>query len=846
MRNNNAAGNNNDKNPNNKSNSNSNSNNRSNYQAEDIENKPFEKSSHTASTTTSTTTRREFLKNAAILSGAAGLTSVLPFSIQKAMAINADKNTTFYDAEHIVLLMQENRSFDHIFGSMKGVRGFNDPRAKRLPSGDKVWIQRDKDGKAFPPFHIDIQKTKVTWQGGLAHSWKDQSLARNDGKYDQWIPQKSAMTMGHYQREDVPFYYAMADAFTLCDHNFCSSLTGTTPNRLFFWTGNIRPDLSDSSVPAVENYFAESRDNAYVDWSTFPELLEDSQVSWKIYQNELWTVNLQPDKRDYWLGNYGDNAIEYVKRHNVKLSAYFRKNGDHTVKPALSAAEVASKFNKLSAKGKNLVNKAFTTNIDEKDDYLKLTDFTYTDDKGKKWTIEIPKNDIFKQFRQDVQTGELPTVSWLVAPQSFSDHTSTPLYGTWYVSQVLDILTQNPEVWKKTIFILNYDENDGYYDHLPPFVVPRPGDPLAGKVSPGIDTWADYHKKDDLPIGLGYRVPMIIASPWSKGGFVNSQISDHTSILMFLENFLHKKTGKQIKSPHVSTWRRAVCSDLSSAFRPYRGEKIPLPDFLDKDASIIRIQNARNKPKQLIPDPLTDKQIELINRLPSFDPKCAAFMPTQEKGIRPACALPHQYIAEGNFKPNDKVIQLKLGVESLPGTPNEHTKGGAFKMYTTGVFNKEKGKTWHYATGADMTVEDEIDINRFEDQHYDLHIDGPNGFYRGLAGGVNDPQLEVQCLYEKKSKGFTGDIELVLHNASNKPLEIRLKDNAYKTKDYELTLAAGSEKKVGISLKKQYGWYDFSVFIKNEELYLRRYAGHVETGKPSMTDPFMGGIIEGS
>ena len=793
-----------------------------------------------------TTTRREFLKNAAILSGAAGLSSVLPFSIQKAMAINADKNTTFYDAEHIILLMQENRSFDHIFGTLKGVRGFNDPRAKTLPSGDKVWVQKDKQGTAYPPFHIDIQKTKITWQGGLGHSWPDQSAARNQGKYDQWIPQKSAMTMGHYQREDIPFYYAMADAFTVCDHNFCSSLTGTTPNRLFFWTGNIRPDLSGNSVPAVDNAFAESRDNAYVDWSSFPELLEDEGISWKIYQNELWTPNLQPRNKDYWLGNYGDNAVEYVKRHNVKLSAYFRKNGDHTVSPALSPSEVNARYSRLSAKQKNLVDKAFTTNIDPKDDYLQLADFTYTDDQGKDWTIKIPKNDIFKQFRQDVQTGNLPTVSWLVAPESFSDHTSTPLYGTWYVSQVLDILTQNPEVWKKTIFILNYDENDGYFDHLGPFVVPRPGDPEAGSVSPGMDTAADYHQKDDLPIGLGYRVPMLICSPWSKGGYVNSQVTDHTSTLMFLEQFLQKKTGKQIKSPHISDWRRAICSDLTSAFRPYHGEEIPLPDFLQKDASTIRIQNARNKPKQLLPDPLTAEQIRLINERPGFDPALADLMPGQEKGIRNACIMPHQFFAGGQVQSGgkDAVLDLSFGVTSLPQTQPQNAKGAPFKMYTTLAYKGDQGKTWHYATQQDSTLSDQISLNGFEQQRYDLHIDGPNGFYRALMGSDLDPAFQAECHYEQKTKHYTGNIILVLENKGEKPLEIMLRDNAYGSRDHRLVLAATSRKKVVIDLQKHYHWYDFSLHIKGHDLYSRRYAGHVETGHTSMTDPFMGGLLQ--
>lgn len=802
----------------------------------------------TATNAAHTTTRRSFLKNAAILSGAAGLSSVLPFSIQKAMAINADKGTTFHDAEHIVLLMQENRSFDHIFGTMKGVRGFNDPRAKTLPNGDKVWIQRGKDGKAYPPFHIDIQKTKVTWQGGLPHGWPDQSAARNQGKYDQWVPQKSPMTMGHYQREDVPFYYAMADAFTICDHNFCSSLTGTTPNRLFFWTGNIRPDLKGDSVAAVENSFAESRDNAYVDWSTFPELLEDNGVSWKIYQNELWTANLQPDKKDYWLGNYGDNAIEYVTRHQVKLSAYFRKNGDKTVTPHLTAKQVQEKYQGLSPKQKNLVDKAFTTNIDNKDEYLQLAPFSFTDDKGKQWTIEVPKNDIFRRFRSDVQSGQLPTVSWLVAPQSFSDHTSTPLYGTWYVSEVLDILTQNPEVWKKTIFILNYDENDGYFDHLPPFVVPRPGDPDAGKVSGSIHTASDYHQGDDKPIGLGYRVPMIICSPWSKGGYVNSQVTDHTSILMFLENFLRKKTGKTIRSPHISSWRRAICSDLSSAFRPYTGQKVPLPDFLKKDASIIRIQNAKNKPRQLIPAPLSLEQIRQINARPSFDPKLNGLMPSQEPGIRNACALPMELSVHGALNKDNQMLEITLGSKTitLPGFGPQSAKGAPFNMYTTAKFKEDLGKVWNYAVAADHTIVDEIPISAFEQSKYHLKVDGPNGFFREFAGSPLDPALSIRCLYEKTGRRITGNIRLELENMEGRALEVSLKDNAYRTKEHRLTLAAGEKKTVIIALKKQYHWYDFTLNIKSNIAYLRRFAGHVETGAPSMTDPYMGGLIQNS
>lgn len=151
------------------------------------------------------------------------------------------------------------------------------------------------------------------------------------------------------------------------------------------------------------------------------------------------------------------------------------------------------------------------------------------DDQGTSKDITVPKGDVLYQFREDVKSGKLPTVSWLVAPQNFSDHPSAPMYGAWYVSEVLNILTQNPEIWKKTIFILNYDENDGYFDHIPPFVAPNPNDPASGRTSPDLDYSDEYvtlaqeiaagvseQSATEGPVGLGYRVPLVIASPWSK------------------------------------------------------------------------------------------------------------------------------------------------------------------------------------------------------------------------------------------------------------------------------------------------------------------------------------------
>src|SRR5689334_5909031 len=135
-------------------------------------------------------TRRDFLKKASMLAGGAGLLNALPASLAKALAINPAPGSTFLDAEHIVLLMQENRSFDHTYGTLQGVRGFNDPRAITIPGRNLVWLQQNKAGTTYAPFRFDIRRTKITWMDSLPHSWANQVDARNNGKYNGWLESK--------------------------------------------------------------------------------------------------------------------------------------------------------------------------------------------------------------------------------------------------------------------------------------------------------------------------------------------------------------------------------------------------------------------------------------------------------------------------------------------------------------------------------------------------------------------------------------------------------------------------------------------------------------------------------
>lgn len=842
--------------------------------------------------------RRDFIKKAALLSGAAGVFSALPASIQRAMAIDPKPGTTFLDAEHIVVLMQENRSFDHCYGTLRGVRGYNDPRAIQLPNKNLVWLQSNAKQETYAPFRLNLKDTKATWMSSLPHSWSNQVDARNNGKYDQWLLVKNSgnkewapmpLTLGYYNREDLPFYYSLADAFTICDQNFCSSLTGTTPNRLYLWTGTLRDEQKAQSKANVWNSDVDYGKDAH--WTSFPERLEDNGVSWKIYQNEISFAGLEGDK-DGMLANFTDNPIEwfaafnvgfatghieYLQRRLKELPADIREMKEKVAAASGEALKKLTKkleelnaellrttsdtekftkanFEKLSQRAQNLHNKAFTTNIADAD-YHELETLTYKDGDTER-TVQVPKGDILHQFRTDVNEGKLPTVSWLVAPGEFSDHPGSPWYGAWYVSEVLDILTKQEEVWKKTIFILCYDENDGYFDHVPPFTAPhKPG---TGKVSEGIDTGIEYVTKEEeqakkylradeireSPIGLGFRVPLVIASPWSRGGYVNSQVCDHTSILQLMEQFLQHKTGKPIKETNISAWRRTVCSDLTSVFRPFNGEKITVP-FPERNEFIETIYNAKFKK---LPDEfklLTTAEIAKINA----DPATAAWMPKQEKGTRVANALPYELYVGGKLGADKKTFEISF--EAGNKIFGKQAAGAPFNVYAPGKYLQEATqtmepvRTWSYAVKAGDQLKDTWPLAAFDAAHYHLRVYGPNGFYREFAGDANDPQVEVQCSYQRgltNSRKLTGSVELKLINHGSAAATFAINDLGYHKGELKKTVAGRTTATLVIDLSKSQGWYDFSVKVTGSGSFEQRYAGRVETGKESISDPVMGRV----
>ncbi len=788
--------------------------------------------------------RREFLQAAAVFGSSSALTGSLSESILRAAAIDPNPGTTFMDADHIVVLMQENRSFDHAFGALRGVRGFRDPRPPLAADGDPVWFQKGEDGKVVPPFRLKMDDTNVTWIGGTPHSWRDQVDARNNGRYDKWLTAKARrdkfpMTMGFFNREDIPFYYDLADAFTICDYAFCSSLTGTTPNRLYLWSGTIRENAQEPA--RVQN--GDTNYEKEASWTTYPERLEKAGVSWKIYQNEVSLDSGFVGEQDAWLSNFTDNPIEWFSQYRVRFSATRRARaaalisefggtiGDLESRIATLAGAELEKAQKdlesakarlqalkleqavyteeawqsLAPADKAIHEKAFCDNrIDP--NYRSLVEHTY-DDKGQVRKMMVPAGDVLAQFRKDVKDGSLPSVSWLVAPEKFSDHPGSAWFGAWYLSEAINILTDNPEVWKKTIFVLCYDENDGFFDHIPPFIAPHPDRPETGKVSANIDAAAEISKEHgrDHSIGLGYRCPLVIASPWSRGGCVNSQICDHTSVLQLMEKWLAGK-GIPVIEPNISRWRRTVCGDLTSVFRPYKGEKIDLPKFVEKTENLERIHKASFTPRPDSPAGIDPADVE------NFDLKSL-----QEEGTRPSCPLPYELEASIELTAEGALIKVLAGRKRF----GDKSAGGAFNTYSFGADFACRA----YAVTPGDSLTDLIPVS--EPAH--LRIDGPNGFLRELKAG-KQPGFIAKVTTDKN------EVVLTLKNVSERELAIDLSDPSYGAVLKPVKLKSNETKVIRHKAAMSQGWYDL-LASHNGAAY--RFSGRIEDGSWSISDPAM-------
>jgi len=711
--------------------------------------------------------RRSFLQ----LLSTSALTAAFPASISRALEIPAHHSTgTIADVQHIVIMMQENRSFDHYFGTMRGVRGFRDPRAVTLSNGNPVWCQPN-GGSYVLPFHPGAPNLGLQFLEDLAHDWTTTHAAWNEGHNDQWVREKGTTTMAHLTRSDIPFHYALADAFTICDAYHCSLMGPTDPNRYHMWTGWVGNDGRNGG-PVLDNA------EAGYSWSTFPELLQKAGISWKIYQDIGLGLELNErgETVDPCIGNYGDNALLYFHQYQNA------QRGSALYEGAKTGTNVAV------------------------------------------------QGSLFDIFQEDVLKGTLPQVSWIVAPEAYTEHPNWPAnYGAWYISQILDALTANPEVWSKTAFFLMYDENDGFFDHMVPPTPPQSRAQGLSTVSTTHEIFAGNAHYPAGPYGLGMRVPMFVISPWSKGGWVSSQVFDHTSLIQFIE----KRFG--LRENNITPWRRAVAGDLTSAFN------FASPN----DAAVQLPSTVAYRP----PDSQRRSDYKP-------EPPVEQALPAQEPGMRPARAVPYVLNVRGQANFSNRTVNIYFG-----------NSGKAAAVFHVRSGNSHNGP-WTYTVGPNAEVSDSWAFTANGQGAYDLSVFGPNGFLRSFKGsilGSNRANLEITSVYNAARGSITLTIvnqqvplrktsvpklateEELENNSLNNPNQQTLTKvsilNAYTKKTTVHELGPGASLTQSWPLETTFGWYDFVVEVNSDSSFQQRLAGHVETGHDSMSDPSLGASV---
>lgn len=728
--------------------------------------------------------RRIFIGGAAAATGAAAMAALPATEAQAAPAhppqhSKPKRHGNIRDVKHVVVLMQENRSFDHYFGSLKGVRGFGDRSTITLPGGLSVfqqpttvpgvpvtttqypWRLSDAPVSAYPVDHQPPNsETGAQGYGGTAHSWDDQHGAWFGGLMNGWVFAKGGLTtLGYLDRRDIPFHYALADAYTVGDAYHCSVLSATGPNRTYLWSGTIDAQQKYSSFTAYDGGDELGRNLL---WPTYAETLQKAGVSWHVYQC-----------RD----DYGDNGLEYFKSFATHDPAQGGTPAPGNVFYDNGVRNVPEPVTGLTGNADNLAN----------------------------------------AIRADVVAGTLPQVSWVVTNQAFSEHPDgAPNDGAYYIHEVLKALNADPEVFNSTLVIIDYDENDGQFDHVPP-PIPAPGEKDEFYQEDG-GALAQYGLTKPLPVGLGFRVPLILVSPWTRGGYVTSEVSDHTSVIQFIEKWT-EAIGSPAHCPNISAWRRKVCGDLTAAF-DFRSPVFGLPSL---------------PATSVIGDPAGG----------SYSPPVTSnAMPRQEPGHKPARPLPYQPNAnmEAVVGHNGR-HRVRL---SMTNTGPHVKKASHFAVYD----NVHPGRsladypakfpgqhTVEAATSA-HTSPTVVDVD-IAGGKYDLTVVGPNRFLRHFTGDTTaaGTTAHVEAVYYDGGFGHRPRLLIRLINTGDKSVTFTITSQNYsadRPQSYHVQPHATAVHPVN-PLKSSHGWYDLTVTVRTDRSWSRRYVGHLENGSASVT-----------
>ncbi len=637
---------------------------------------------------------------------------------------------TIRDLKHVVILMQENRSFDHYFGSLRGVRGFGDQQVLRYQNGTNIFQQPDAartDLGYLLPFRMDSTKVNAQNARDLDHSWVGDHAARNNGLWNQYVPAKTEQTMGFFTRADLPFQYAMADAFTICDGYHQAILAPTSPNRMYFWTGT-----SSGFITNPDDYVSDFPAGAV---TTYPELLQAAGVTWQVYTNREVGDG---GGNDAWVGDFGDNPLWFYQQYEDSENATTAAGQELAMRGAVQPWQP----NAGVPLGPNHVNH------------------------------------VLAQFVADATAGTLPQVSWIVAPDEYSEHpAASPSYGAHYVRTVLEALMGNQELWNSTALFVTYDEHDGYFDHVVP---------------PAPDASVTNEFIDGLPIGFGNRVPMIIASPWTRGGFVDSNTYNHTSMLQFLE------TWAGVRAANITDWRRSISGDLTAAF-DFEHPDFSIPDLPDTVPLIMQSDEEKNFPPVTTPA------------------EGAQTFPVQEAGFRPHRPSVHQPHADAHVDRDSGQVVATLSVRGTVGVslavyPDNFMPATATQF--TVLQGRHQTYTWDTTTTGG---------------HYAFSVYGPDGFLTSFAGTVVPAGQDagpVPTVHARQVRQFRPTVTLELANEGHQDVVFTLTPNEFEGRAQSVRVRADQLKVINWPTDGD-GYYDVTITANSNDGFTRRYAGRI-------------------
>lgn len=418
------------------------------------------------------------------------------------------------DIKHVVILMQEGRSFDHYFGTMAGVRGFHDPNVK-VVDGKTVYFQKSgrNDTSRLLPFHLAANETyREPSQCFVTPDDSGSNFdAWNNGKMDSWVINYGPYSWSYFKREDIPVHFEIAEGWTVADMYSESDLT--------------IPSLDRTGEPYGKKARME-----------------------------------------------GDNMLKEKFLKNVGVSWYFQKKQSELPRDQLKNVD--------SPKWQN-----FSRGINEEE------------------AEEGQFHDI-KTFFERAKDGNLTALTYIMTPPDLSELAPVrPNDGAWFQKRVIEAITNSPK-YNQTVLFISYGDTGGFGDHVEPYISEN------GTEDEWVHTFPSGNVSSLVPTGPGFRVPFYAISPYTRGGRVFTEPSDHYSQLLFLEKWAKESYNLNFTVTSIPQWRREHMSDLVNMFNFDRPDlSIPIlsqveePNF-HRNGTTDNVKKCQEKYKDLAEPPV--------------------------------------------------------------------------------------------------------------------------------------------------------------------------------------------------------------------------------------------------